>query len=251
MSCCLVVLGLIPEHGKCLFSCAALLNTFSHSCQICALVLNPQTGLLSSQFHVIFDDTFSTVSHMRDETIPPTWEDMCNNATESATGEAFNLAEVWFKELTHTSEDPIDNPFKIIPGQFDLSASDSKEAANSRLDSNHKGAKAGAADNASKSNSKSKEKKAVSFCKPKPLENEGGILGMPQMTNLSESGLHQSEHICKLNVKKSQEASRRPNESLLSPLGKSLACSQYYQQLQHIYHLITSLLIKMQQNTRS
>ena len=30
-----------------------------------ALVLNPTTGHVSSQFHVIFNDTFSTVSHIR------------------------------------------------------------------------------------------------------------------------------------------------------------------------------------------
>ena len=46
-----------------------------------ALVLNPKTGYVSPKFHVVFDDTFSTVSHMRDETIPPTWEAMCKNAT--------------------------------------------------------------------------------------------------------------------------------------------------------------------------
>ncbi len=36
-----------------------------------ALVLNPQTGHVSPQFHIVFDDNFTTVSHMRDETIPP------------------------------------------------------------------------------------------------------------------------------------------------------------------------------------
>lgn len=38
-----------------------------------ALVLNPKTGLVSPQFHVVYDDTFSTVHHMRQLTVPPNW----------------------------------------------------------------------------------------------------------------------------------------------------------------------------------
>ena len=36
-----------------------------------ALVLNPATGHVSPQFHVVFDDEFSTVPFMREVTIPP------------------------------------------------------------------------------------------------------------------------------------------------------------------------------------
>ena len=35
------------------------------------LVLNPKTGLVSPQFHVIFDDCFTTVPHLRKGTVPP------------------------------------------------------------------------------------------------------------------------------------------------------------------------------------
>ncbi|KAL7463725.1 hypothetical protein ACHAXS_009080, partial [Conticribra weissflogii] len=38
-----------------------------------ALVLNPNTGLISPQFHVVFDDDFSTVPHLRKGTVPPHW----------------------------------------------------------------------------------------------------------------------------------------------------------------------------------
>ena len=44
-----------------------------------ALVLNPKTGLVSSQFHVIFDDNFFTVSHLRAGIVPTmgkTWQIM-------------------------------------------------------------------------------------------------------------------------------------------------------------------------------
>ncbi|KAL7447818.1 hypothetical protein ACHAXS_000095, partial [Conticribra weissflogii] len=38
-----------------------------------ALVLNPKTGLVSPQFHVVFDDEFTTVPHLRKGTVPPNW----------------------------------------------------------------------------------------------------------------------------------------------------------------------------------
>ena len=111
-----------------------------------ALVLNPKTGHVSPQFHIVFYDTFSTVSHMREETIPPTWEHMCKNATELATDEAFDLAEIWLKELTQDSEDPIIDPFKILSDKSDKSESTSEGAANPNLDQDREGENAGAAD---------------------------------------------------------------------------------------------------------
>ena len=36
-----------------------------------ALVINPETGHISPKFHVVFDDDFSTVTFMREGTIPP------------------------------------------------------------------------------------------------------------------------------------------------------------------------------------
>ena len=41
-----------------------------------ALVFNPITGLVSPQFHVVFDDSFSTVPYMNAGTTPPNWADL-------------------------------------------------------------------------------------------------------------------------------------------------------------------------------
>ena len=76
-----------------------------------ALILNPMKGHVSPQYHVVYDETFSTVSNIRYETIPPTWDKMCKNSVDSATINAFDLAELWFKHLTDTSEDPVTDPF--------------------------------------------------------------------------------------------------------------------------------------------
>ncbi len=176
-----------------------------------ALVLNPKTGHVSPQFHIVFDDNFTTVSHMRDETIPPTWEHMCKNATELATDEAFDLAEIWLKELTNSSEDPIDDPFKVLSDQSDKDSSVSEGATNPNLVQDCEGENAGPKDKNNLSNAK--EKKSVSFKSAEPLANEGGSLGMPKMANLSESGLRRSERIRKLNALKSKEAQHPKKKS--------------------------------------
>ena len=45
-----------------------------------ALIINPVTGYVSPQYHVVYVETFLTVSHMRYETIPPTWDEMCKDS---------------------------------------------------------------------------------------------------------------------------------------------------------------------------
>ena len=41
-----------------------------------ALVLKSATGHFSTNFHVVFDDEFSTVPFMREGKIPPNWTDL-------------------------------------------------------------------------------------------------------------------------------------------------------------------------------
>ena len=44
-----------------------------------ALVMNPKTGLVSPQFHFVFDDNFETVPHLRAGTVPDNWSDLVTN----------------------------------------------------------------------------------------------------------------------------------------------------------------------------
>ena len=60
-----------------------------------ALVFNPRTGRVSPQYHVVFDDTFSTVPYMDAGTHPPHWEDLLRHSSEKATDEDFELAQDW------------------------------------------------------------------------------------------------------------------------------------------------------------
>ena len=43
--------------------------------------------------------------------MPPIWDKMCKNSVESATSDVFDLAELWFKQLTAASEDPVTYTF--------------------------------------------------------------------------------------------------------------------------------------------
>ena len=47
------------------------------------LVLNPTTGHVSPQFHVVFDDTFRTVPYMRSGAVPEHWKSLVHNSAES------------------------------------------------------------------------------------------------------------------------------------------------------------------------
>jgi len=47
-----------------------------------ALVLNLTTGLVSPQYHVVFDDNFSTVGYIHNSKEPTHWEDLCKHHTE-------------------------------------------------------------------------------------------------------------------------------------------------------------------------
>ena len=50
-----------------------------------ALVFNLQTGHVSPQYHVVFDDEFTTVPYLQSTEAPPNWADLVENHTENAT----------------------------------------------------------------------------------------------------------------------------------------------------------------------
>ena len=68
---------------------------------ICAgnvsFILNISTGHVSLQFHVVFDETFSTVPSLKNRSVPASWKFICKNNRELATYEDFNLADLWSK----------------------------------------------------------------------------------------------------------------------------------------------------------
>ena len=87
-----------------------------------ALIINLVTGHVFQKYSVVYNKTFLTVSHMIYETIPPTWDKMCKNSVESATRNVFDLAKLWFKQLTDTSEDLVSDPFDANSGGWALTS---------------------------------------------------------------------------------------------------------------------------------
>ena len=72
-----------------------------------ALVMNPKTGLVSPQFQVVFDDDFTTVSHLRKGTVPQNWERLVTGSREKSTEEFFDLTKTWFEPIPDASADEI------------------------------------------------------------------------------------------------------------------------------------------------
>eukprot|EP00957_Ditylum_brightwellii_P211304 15366023-Ditylum_brightwellii.AAC.3 len=62
-----------------------------------ALVLNPHTGHVSQQYHVVFDDEFTTVPYLQSAEEPPNWKYLVKHHTKHATEEAFNIASLWYE----------------------------------------------------------------------------------------------------------------------------------------------------------
>lgn len=57
---------------------------------------------------------------MRDGSTPSKWNEMCKNASESDTDEAYDLADTWFQSIDESnkhSENLISEPFVVVSDQ--------------------------------------------------------------------------------------------------------------------------------------
>jgi hypothetical protein len=93
-----------------------------------ALVYNPSTGHVSPQFHVVFDDDFTTVPYMEAGNIPPNWEDLVTHSSEKSTPQALALTQAWLGKKDYDlsinrdytdlqlTDDPLLDPYAIVTG---------------------------------------------------------------------------------------------------------------------------------------
>ena len=65
-----------------------------------ALVLNLSSGHVSPQYHVVFDDNFTTVSNLRSGTVPANWKSLVEVSSFCSTDEQYSLADTWLREST-------------------------------------------------------------------------------------------------------------------------------------------------------
>ena len=74
-------------------SCAGI---YPFRALLVALVLNQETGRVLNQFHVVFDDEFSTFPFMREGTIPPNCTYLVQHRSQSNAPENIYLSDTWF-----------------------------------------------------------------------------------------------------------------------------------------------------------
>jgi hypothetical protein len=102
-----------------------------------ALVLNPHTLRVSPQFHIVFDDEFSTVPFMNNGEVPPHWSDLVKCSIELATDEEFNLATSWANDYINDNPVSVDEEGNsgasiLLNGQAPIQPLVSEEGAQSR-----------------------------------------------------------------------------------------------------------------------
>jgi hypothetical protein len=97
-----VYLGMSPDHASSV-----------------PLVLSTTTGLVSPQFHVIFDDHFSTTSSLHTNTIPPHWSTLLNDSSMSFIDEDFKNTN-FYKSKWNPSHSTTSSTPTITPTQINL-----------------------------------------------------------------------------------------------------------------------------------
>ena len=92
-----------------------------------ALVLNPKTGHVSPQFHVVFDDSFTTVPFMDRGETPPNWAELVEHSRELVTEDRCELAETWLNQ--HNDSGTSDSPDPIMTPTTSPNSSPSNETS--------------------------------------------------------------------------------------------------------------------------
>ena len=67
-----------------------------------ALVMNPMTGLVSLQLHLVFDDNFETVPLLCARTVPEIWADLVTNSRENSTEGFYDIKNMALWRGRHT-----------------------------------------------------------------------------------------------------------------------------------------------------
>ena len=191
------------------------------------LVLNPISGLVSHQYHIVYDDMFSTVTHMRGLSVPPNWEQLVKNSSELVTTERVDLTKTWVEgqdnvtadTVSNTPTEAINDPVSNFHGIIEQSQADTapnegveavplstlpNEGASDDTTSNEGASIPQVTQEASQEVSWADESAPYSNTVSEGVE----ALGMPEMVNLYKSGLRRSPRL----------AAHKPRRSVLTTL---------------------------------
>jgi hypothetical protein len=103
------------------------LGFFSHHASSVPLVLSTSTGLVSPQFHVVFDDFFSTTKCLQINELPSSWSTLLQSSSYKLTDNDFNpeifTDTSWFTNanssspsISNTSLSPFQREDEPSPG---------------------------------------------------------------------------------------------------------------------------------------
>ena len=166
-----------------------------------ALILNPRTGHVSPQFHVVFDDLFTTVPFMNKSQVPPNWADLVKNSRELVTDEQYDLAATWLfpkadegdigSQLERTSINeassiiPIEasqeqSPARDEPASIPLPPTSQASSSNGRMESQANLAP---------------QTPMLPVCEGDDVSANNDEFAAPTMINLATSGLRRSQRI--------------------------------------------------------
>ena len=143
------------------------------------MVLNPKTGLVSPQFHVVFDDDFTTVPHLRKGTVPPNWAKLVESSSEKSTSEFYDLTKTWFAPISDASADEIFERSNANEGEEPVR--NDSEGASSANEGEATGFSEGAG--------------AVPTTQASEGDSDENNLFMPDMINLESAGLRRSNRL--------------------------------------------------------
>ncbi len=193
---------------------------------------------MSPQYHIVFDDTFSTIPYMDADTVPPHWEDLLKHSSKKATDEEFSLAEDWMDLIKKMPGDQsnvmagscITDPFAVVTKDSNISPANAARAAQASQDQppeargmqasgggdKHTAPSSGLLSNAAASLASKQQRLPPTDDAAAQTGSEFGSpantdtlarnqLTMPQRVNLHEAGLHQSPCLKELEANKSND----------------------------------------------
>ena len=68
--------------------------------------MNPKSGLVYPQFHLVFDDNLKTVPHIWAGTVLENWEELVASSKENSIEGFYDVTKTWFKGKVYPSVGP-------------------------------------------------------------------------------------------------------------------------------------------------
>eukprot|EP00957_Ditylum_brightwellii_P010242 774594-Ditylum_brightwellii.AAC.2 len=85
---------------------------YTWGCPVFVLDPDMQT---SPQYHVVFDDKFSTIPYLQSSEAPPNWTNLVAKCTENATEQVFTIASSWYEGESVVRSDTATNEETTAP----------------------------------------------------------------------------------------------------------------------------------------